>query len=63
MTIKFNVGDEVYIRGKVKSISVDAKGVTYKIKDAMGLIAEYKEECLISADVEDFKRENPNETD
>ena len=41
MTTKFSVGDEVYIRGKIKSIKIDGKGAVYKIKGKWQILSVY----------------------
>ena len=61
MTTKFNVGDEVYIKARVKSIEVKKNGVRYTVIDSQKYTATYNEDELASADVEDFRRETADE--
>ena len=62
MITKFGIGEEVYIRAKVISIAVDKKGTKYKLEYG-SYTGTYDEECIVGADVEDFRRENPSEKD
>lgn len=67
MVTQFNIGDEVYLRGKVEEIAINSNGTLYSVsvdleKDQYlkhSNCVAYENE-LISADVEDFRRENPN---
>ena len=69
MVTQFNIGDEVYLRGKIEEIAINGNGTLYSVKVDLekdqymkhSNCAAYEDE-LISADVEDFRRENPNET-
>ena len=68
MTTKFNVGDEVYVRCKVIGISSTDDGTSYLVEaddDTLSMKFQFSQEeyQLISADVEDFRRENPSEKD
>lgn len=68
MTTRFSVGDEVYIRAVVTGIGIDSTGTKYRV-DLPNIDPTYKpsmtisEENLISADVEDFRRETADEGD
>lgn len=68
MVTKFNVGDEVYIRAVVTGIGIDSTGTKYRV-DLPNIDPAYKpsmtisEENLISAVVEDFRRENMDGSD
>jgi len=68
MITKFNVGDEVYVRAVIKGIEVDEDGTQYRIL-LPNLDPTYipkmtvREDVIISAEVEDFRRENPSEKD
>jgi len=60
MITKFNVGDEVYIKARVKSIEVRKNGIRYTVIDSQKYTATYNEDELASVEVEDFRRENPS---
>ena len=64
MIVKYSVGDEVYVRGRVEGVTIDSDGVTYKValpqeKALYTPKIEVTGANLVSADVWDFVRENP----
>lgn len=61
MIIKYSVGDEVYVRGRVEGATIDSEGVTYKVvlpqeKSLYTPKIEVTEGNMVSADVWDFCR-------
>lgn len=66
MIIKYSVGDEVYVRGRVEGATIDSEGVTYKValpqeKSLYTPKIEVTEGNLVSADVWDFCRQSRND--
>lgn len=66
MIIKYSVGDEVYVRGRVEGVTIDSEGVTYKValpqeKALYTPKIEVTEGNMVSADVLDFVKKNPIE--
>ena len=63
MIVKYSVGDEVYVRGRVEGVTIDSEGVTYKValpqeKALYTPKIEVAGGNMVSADVWDFvKRE------
>ena len=63
MRTQFDVGDEVYVRGRVEGVTIDSEGVTYKValpleKALYTPKIEATEGNMVSADVLNFvKRE------
>lgn len=64
MIVKYSVGDEVYVRGRVEGVTIDSEGATYKValpqeKALYTPKIEATEGNMVSADVLDFVKENP----
>ena len=64
MRTQFDVGQEVYVRAIVEGILVDSEGIEYKL--ALPVInpiyvprMTVREDSLISCEVADFRKENP----
>lgn len=68
MRTQFDVGQEVYVRGRVEGVTIDSEGVTYKValpqeKALYTPKIEVTEGNMVSAEVEDFCRSDPPESD
>lgn len=64
MVTKYNIDDEVYVRAKIVGISITDDGITYRLNmenydGKTKLEFNQSEEQLVSADVVDFRNENP----
>ena len=62
MIVKYSVGDEVYVRGRVEGVTIDLEGVTYKValpqeKALYTPKIEVTGANLVSTDVWDFCRQ------
>jgi hypothetical protein len=48
MTIKGKIGEQVYIRGKIREIGIDEKGTSYTIEIPSGEILMFAEKEIIT---------------